>query len=132
MTTEQKLPEWWDEFGNAVKTRTLDQYECRANHWPESEPWRSMNEMAGTLYRDPYPWQFRKLARTVRIEINGEFVDLVAPVLAGDVVPKQTPVCPISTTHEAVNPNRLFSDTLVFITKSDRDAMRAALLGVKP
>jgi len=127
MTTEQKLPDWWDEFCNAVKTRTLDQYECRAKHWADDAPWHVMIDMAGALYLEPRGWLFRKRARTVNI--NG--VELVAPVLAWDVMPRDTTVygfIPGTLGTKSI----YHEDSLVFTSKSDRDAMRAALLGVKP
>ena len=129
--TEQKLPEWWDEFCEAVKTRTLDQYECKHNSWDTEENFVNPSMYFSGIYEKPNEFKFRKKQRTVRIEINGELVELVAPVRAGDVVPRDTPVYGINGTDH-VPAYHLTSGLPVFYTESDRDAMRNAWLGVKP
>lgn len=129
MTTDQKtqkdLPEWWDTFCEAVKTRTLDKYECAHIEWSDNS-WSNATIHTDEIYRGYNEWKFRKRARTVNI--NG--VELVAPVLAGDVTPDYRVWPLVRVTYGVAG--TLPKDALVFTSASDRDAMYAALLGVKP
>jgi len=128
MTTEQKLPEWWDTFCEAVKTRTLDKYECFHTSWCEGDVWIKVGSAISSIYESPNKWQFRKKQRTVNI--NG--VELVAPVQAGEIQnPSTTIVFPLETSsHDFAS--EFIPPTFCFLSQADRDAMRNALLGVKP
>lgn len=136
MTTEQKseqkdMPEWWDTFCEAVKTRTLDQYECKPNSWDTEENFVNPSMYFSGIYEKPNEFKFRKKQRTVRIEINGKLVELVAPVLAGDVIPQDTSVFALAV--GSFGRASLFdAGAIVFTSSSDFDAICAALMRVKP
>jgi len=138
MTIEQKLPEWWDMFCEAFKTQTLDEYECRHVEYASRvldgervDSFRNPVIYLGSIATNPQDWEFRKRVRTVRIEIDGQWVELAAPVLAGDVVPRNAIVWAIGTRKKIVA-NAVLHDVLVSLDVRTCDMVRDALLGVKP
>lgn len=86
--TEQNLPDWWDTFIEAVRTHTLDYYECQNNGLVVSAKWEAVRDNMSAIYSDPSGWLFRKRARMNNF--NG--VELVAPILACQVRPDDTVV----------------------------------------
>ena len=120
---KKALPEWWTMFVEAIRTKTLDQYVCCHVKWPCTEPWSDAAWQVANIHAAPENWHFRANPRTTNV--GG--VDLEAPILAKDVVPRDREVWSLSS----MEPDRAddhLDCALVFTSKAACDAMRAALL----